>query len=124
MDDWNKEIWSVIEGIATEVENFFQEVGIAIEEIHTEVTNELEQVFAEIIPPELEEFMGIRELRELFSEDFDTLVNPKVEPDSTHHPACVGCQHYHGRIYGGNLLVCGMHPHGCSGDRCPDWESN
>lgn len=35
---------------------------------------------------------------------------------------CRGCQHYHGRVYGGNLLVCGMHPYGVEGDRCADWE--
>lgn len=37
--------------------------------------------------------------------------------------ACQGCRHYHGRIYGGNMLVCGMHPYGVEGDRCGDWES-
>lgn len=122
MDDWNKEIWSVLESIATEVENFFQEIGVAIAEIQTEVATELEQVLTEVMPPDLEEFIGLREWRELFSDDFDTLVNPKVEPDANTHSACLGCQHYHGRIYGGNLLVCGMHPHGWDGDSCPDWE--
>lgn len=37
--------------------------------------------------------------------------------------ACQGCQHYHGRIYGGTLLVCAMHPFGVEDDRCPDWET-
>jgi hypothetical protein len=124
MDDWNKEIVSFFEGIATDVENFFQEVGLAIEDLHSEMTTGLEQMFREIMTPELEEFMGINELREIFSDDLESLVNPKVEPDATTHPACIGCQNYHGRIYGGNLLVCGMHPHGWEGDRCPDWESN
>ncbi|GAB4235944.1 MAG: hypothetical protein Kow00121_63370 [Elainellaceae cyanobacterium] len=36
---------------------------------------------------------------------------------------CEGCCHYHGRMYGGNLLVCAMHPYGVEDDRCPDWES-
>ncbi|MCA1994816.1 MAG: hypothetical protein LDL41_22625 [Coleofasciculus sp. S288] len=44
--------------------------------------------------------------------------------------ACKGCQHYHGRRYKGEQLVCGMHPYG-PGDQpnpakwsktCPDWE--
>lgn len=35
---------------------------------------------------------------------------------------CQGCRHYHGRIYGGNLLVCAMHPHGAEGEHCYDWE--
>ena len=36
--------------------------------------------------------------------------------------ACQGCQHYHGRMYGGNFFVCGMHPYGMEADHCPDWE--
>jgi len=35
---------------------------------------------------------------------------------------CQGCRHYHGRTYGGNLLVCGMHPFGAEGEHCSDWE--
>lgn len=36
---------------------------------------------------------------------------------------CQGCSHYHGRVYGGNLLVCGMHPYGADGEHCHDWEA-
>lgn len=46
--------------------------------------------------------------------------------------ACVGCQHYHGRIYpvrwgeqgfeSYEQLVCAMHPSGWDGESCPDWE--
>ncbi|MBE9178610.1 hypothetical protein IQ268_08565 [Oculatella sp. LEGE 06141] len=36
--------------------------------------------------------------------------------------SCQGCCHYHGRVYGGNMLVCGMHPYGAEEDSCPDWE--
>ncbi|NJO42205.1 MAG: hypothetical protein HC769_01390 [Cyanobacteria bacterium CRU_2_1] len=39
-------------------------------------------------------------------------------------PACRGCYHYHGRVYGGNLLVCAMHPYGVEDDRCDDWQNN
>lgn len=46
--------------------------------------------------------------------------------------ACNGCKYYDGSIYGGNLLVCGMHPYG-PGDEsdpatqptsCEDWEGD
>jgi hypothetical protein len=36
--------------------------------------------------------------------------------------ACKKCQHYHGKEYGGNLLVCAMHPHGPEKERCEDFE--
>ncbi|MEM7771188.1 MAG: hypothetical protein AAF327_11845 [Cyanobacteria bacterium P01_A01_bin.37] len=46
-----------------------------------------------------------------------------VDPTESKHAACVGCQHYHGRVYNDTLLVCGMHPYGWDGNTCPDWES-
>lgn len=49
-------------------------------------------------------------------------LSPRVEPTGDRLPACRGCRHYHGRIYGGRLLVCGMHPYGWEGESCPDWE--
>jgi hypothetical protein len=36
-------------------------------------------------------------------------------------PACQGCRHFHGASYGGNFLVCGMHPYGWDGEKCPDF---
>jgi hypothetical protein len=38
--------------------------------------------------------------------------------------ACQGCRHYHGRSYGGERLVCGMHPYGVAQDECADWEAS
>jgi hypothetical protein len=37
---------------------------------------------------------------------------------------CKGCCHYHGKIYGGNLLVCAMHPYGAEGEYCHDREES
>lgn len=36
---------------------------------------------------------------------------------------CQGCRHYHGRVYGGNFLVCAMHPYGAESEHCNDWEA-
>jgi hypothetical protein len=46
-----------------------------------------------------------------------------IDPLLNEHKVCVGCRHYHGYAYGGEMLVCGMHPYGCQTDQCPDWES-
>ncbi|WP_193199681.1 hypothetical protein [Nostoc sp. MG11] len=35
--------------------------------------------------------------------------------------ACIGCENYHGQYYGGNMLVCAIHPHGVEGENCPDY---
>jgi hypothetical protein len=50
-------------------------------------------------------------------------VNRTVDPWLNDHPACVGCRHYHGQAYGGNMFICAMHPYGAEDNQCPDWES-
>ncbi|WP_204152585.1 hypothetical protein [Leptolyngbya sp. CCY15150] len=42
-------------------------------------------------------------------------------PRSQRPRACRGCQHYHGKVYGGQRLICGMYPYGVEGDVCADW---
>jgi hypothetical protein len=46
-----------------------------------------------------------------------------LAPAVQSHTACVGCRNYCGETYGGNLLVCAMHPYGVEEETCPDWES-
>lgn len=50
-------------------------------------------------------------------------LNPKVPPSPDRHAACIGCRHYHGRVYNDQLLVCGMYPFGWDAGACPDWEA-
>jgi hypothetical protein len=33
---------------------------------------------------------------------------------------CQGCSHYHGHSYGGEQLICAMHPYGVDQDECGD----
>ncbi|MBD2504852.1 hypothetical protein [Anabaena azotica] len=37
---------------------------------------------------------------------------------------CKGCCNYHGKEYGGVMLVCGIHPEGVKEDHCPDFRRN
>jgi hypothetical protein len=123
MDDWQKEFWEVVETVTVGIETFFQDVTQTIEEIHTEIVIDIEQFFQDVLPIELEEFFSTGEFP--FSEldnSSDFFLTPKVNPDPNTHPACIGCQNYHGYIYGGNLLVCGLHPYGWDDKTCPDWE--
>lgn len=50
-------------------------------------------------------------------------VNTPRSSVSQQPPVCRGCCHYHGRVYGGTMLVCAMHPYGVEDDRCSDWET-
>ena len=142
MEDWQKEFWAALENVTVEVERFFDDFGELIVMVTEEVEEALEEIAAEAtqtISPEIEQFLQEifdplieihTEFEVTFWEDQENTLdsefdfNPKVEPNQETYPACIGCRHYHGRIYGGNLLVCGMHPYGWDGESCPDWEES
>lgn len=51
-------------------------------------------------------------------------VHQTLTPWLQNHPKCAGCSFYHGESYGGEMLVCALHPTGPQEyDQCPDWDS-
>jgi len=92
-----------------------------VQEVETTLTEELELFWQDC-----------EEIWDWFESDFDWseeedndsefVITSKVTPDQNTYPACQGCRHYHGYVYGGNLFVCGMHPYGWEDENCPDWE--
>lgn len=139
MEDWSKGLFEAFETAvseaACEVEKLFTEMNQNLnqmvdeltlfseemtDEFHNKILPDLEECLNEVIEPILEIYFDIElEFDEDEFEPFITYVHPSV----TQNPACRGCQHYHGQVYGGNLLVCGMHPYGVEDETCPDWES-
>jgi len=131
MEKWQKDFFEILETVADEVEHFFLGVTEVVdsffeitEEITEQVQNtlvtELDQYLNELAEPIFEVYW---ELEEVIGE-VDQPFPYTVEPTRQEHPACIGCSHYHGQVYGGNLLVCGMHPYGWEDENCPDWEQN
>jgi hypothetical protein len=127
MEDWQKDFLVMVQSVTVEVEEFFQNVSQAVEEIAGQVeviiVTDIEEFFQDLFDVSLDIY--VEEETSTFddsSEDTDFFLNPKIEPSLETHPACLGCLNYHGRIYNGNLLVCGMHPYGWDGEICPDWE--
>lgn len=134
MDSWSGEFFETVEAMVKDVENFFAEVAKDVNEMvdafvdatediagqmQSAFENEIEPHLSEFIDPILEAYLGF----EIAIEETTQPVINTVEPFLNDHPACVGCRHYHGQMYGGNVLVCGMHPYGWEGEKCPDWES-
>ncbi|MBF2077137.1 MAG: hypothetical protein IGR76_01090 [Synechococcales cyanobacterium T60_A2020_003] len=63
-------------------------------------------------------------IAEAYLEFLRTLDQQRFTPKTPCRPvACQGCRHYHGRSYGGTMLICGMHPYGVEEETCGDWES-
>jgi hypothetical protein len=125
MEEWPKDIVEVLESVADVVDEFFQGVTDMVEVVANDLENivgiDFDQCLQDLFEPiieiyaELEEMVG--ETDEMYYYSYP------VEPTQEKNPACIGCQHYHGQAYGGNLLVCAMHPYGWDTEDCPDWES-
>jgi hypothetical protein len=92
-------------------ETIFKEIENASVEVEEALDGYLEPVFDWL--DEIEEIISDT------SRPFIVTVTPALQD----HPVCVGCCNYHGEAYGGNVLVCAMHPYGIEDESCPDWES-
>lgn len=148
MDDWAKEFYKAVESVATEVDRIFQEVVQEIDdwveewvEVSEEFSTQVEETLRSTLPidemaaqfdrylqesldPLFELYLDLEfDLDQRQEEDDPFVPVTYVQPSAEKNSACIGCQHYHGQIYGNNLLVCGMHPYGWEGESCPDWES-
>lgn len=116
MDAWQKDFWQLIEAVADGAEQMLDEMTEAVEEIVIEI----DQAMTDAIEPIIEAYFGLEVAVGEVAQPIIQTVNPILEE----HPACVGCRHFHGQAYGGQLLVCAMHPYGVVDDAdCPDKES-
>lgn len=123
MEEWQNEIAAVLKDVTELFDGFGRELTELVEEVATGATeifnlqwDELTEVFAEI----WQELESDFETPTSFNWDIPLSTYPT--PDPAINPACVDCLNYNGSVYGGNLLVCGMHPYGCNSDTCTDWE--
>lgn len=135
MEEWQKDFSEMLETVANQIEGFFVEVSREVTEVVHEFaefseevtaqmqitfTNEIDQYITELVNPILEAYFGFEGI---VGEATQPMMRT-VEPLLNQHPICMGCRHYHGQSYGGNVLVCGMHPYGVGEglDTCPDKE--
>ncbi|RCJ25710.1 hypothetical protein A6S26_15335 [Nostoc sp. ATCC 43529] len=129
MEQWQKDLIEIVETVADEVERFFLGMGEIVdtffelteeitEQVHSNIITEVDQYLQDLAEPMMEAYWDLEEV----VGDIDPGFPYSVEPTAEKNPACIGCIHYHGQVYGGNLLVCAMHPHGYEDESCPDWE--
>jgi hypothetical protein len=125
MEEWQNEIFAVFKDLTT----LFDEFGREVTELVDEVTAEAQEILnlqwdelKEVLTELWQEFELEFEQPTPFNWDIPIPIKPVPNPAT--HPACVGCLNYDGSAYGGNLLVCGMHPYGCDSVTCADWEGD
>ncbi|MDF5714897.1 MAG: hypothetical protein PUP93_13680 [Rhizonema sp. NSF051] len=130
MEKWQKDFWEVVQVVSDEVERFFLGMGEMVdtifelteeitEQVQDSIATELDQYLHDLAEPILEVYW---ELEDVVGDDMDLGLPYSVEATAEQNSACIGCRHYHGQVYSGNLLVCGMHPYGWESESCPDWE--
>ncbi|MDZ7960594.1 MAG: hypothetical protein RMY34_22380 [Aulosira sp. DedQUE10] len=129
MDKWQKDLIDIIETVAVEVEHFFLGISEMVdavlelteditEQVQTTIATEVDQYLHDLAEPMMEVYW---ELEDVMA-DVDPGFPYPMEATPEKNPACIGCTNYHGQVYGGNLLVCAMHPQGWDDHNCPDWE--
>ena len=146
MDDWLKQLQAALQTAARDSSDRFADVskqtGQAVEEFVVPVVDQIVEgsvealdQFEAAIAPTLAEFeeqvdtaldtsvVFFNEQVGPWIEETTAPITRTVNPWLQNHPSCIGCQHYHGTVYGEDMLVCGMHPYGPDKDGCPDWES-
>ncbi len=130
MEKWQKDFWDMINTVADEVERFFLGMTEMVdtfidlseevtEQLQNTIATEVDQYLQDLAEPILEVYW---ELEEIVGDDIEPTFPYSVDPTPEKNPACIGCRHYHGQVYSGNLLICGMHPYGWEDQKCPDWE--
>lgn len=141
MNDWQKDWWQQIEKTSLNVEKFFSDINQTIESFAEEVTEaltELSEQLQDTFITEVDRY--VEDLIDLMTEtdlDFDFNIWDEIEnftgesefveitiefPTQDKYSTCIGCRHYHGQAYNGQILVCGMHPYGVEDSFCADWE--
>ncbi|MEL6462583.1 MAG: hypothetical protein AAFY21_09800 [Cyanobacteria bacterium J06641_2] len=131
MDEWQKDFSDIVKSVSDEVERFFTGMTEVVdtfiemteelsEQVQTSLLSEVDQYLQDLAEPFLEVYW---DYEDSLAEDLEGQHFPyPVEPTAEQNPACIGCSNYHGQVYNGNLLVCGMHPSGYEDETCPDWE--
>lgn len=126
MSDWQTDLRNTLEGLTEEMESIALEVSreaigildrfvalsddFMVDMTTTSQTIETPTPITEFLDRDLEEFLNslLRPFVDLSMQEFGATQVPIVQP----HPLCASCENYHGQIYGGTPLVCGMHPYG------------
>lgn len=131
MDEWFKQLQTDLDEaakasgtwLANALEDAEQSINVAVDEfaeVISPVTIEVDRYVNESLDA-TEDF--VYQTLTPWLENAIAPINNTVTPYVQEHHTCVGCKFYDGSVYGGNMLVCGMHPYGPDDESCQDWES-
>ncbi|PSR19240.1 hypothetical protein C8255_03235 [filamentous cyanobacterium CCP3] len=138
LDDFTEQLVHASDALIQTTDQWAEQVQEAIDPEIDRIVDELNHVAApwrltlnsrlDDVVDQLDEILGplvtgLSGVDQWF-EEVSSPINSTVEPLLQNYPACVGCRNFCGQTYGGNTLVCAMHPFGPAEERhCPDWDS-
>ncbi|MEO1067762.1 MAG: hypothetical protein AAFW95_01375, partial [Cyanobacteria bacterium J06638_6] len=119
-DEWAEQVQEVvdpeIDRVVNELNQVLEPFQVSFNAQLDEVAHQLDEVLSPLV-------LGLSGLDQWF-EEASSPINSTIEPFLQNYPACVGCRNFCGQSYGGNTLVCAMHPFGPEEENhCADWES-
>ncbi len=117
-NSWQKDLFNFCEQVAQDTEQALWKFADSLEETAVEVDRILDQLLTDFLEPLVDVVVELDATVGEATQPLTQIVNPTCQG----HSACIGCRHYHGQSYGGNLFVCAMHPYGVDEHTCPDWE--
>ncbi|MGB3201254.1 MAG: hypothetical protein WBA99_10140 [Nodosilinea sp.] len=119
-DQW---VDQVQEAIDPEIDRIVDELNHVVEPFQFTLNVQIDDVvdqLDDILGPLVTGLSGLDQ----WFEEVASPINSTVEPLLQNYPACVGCRNFYGQSFGGNTLVCAMHPFGPEAEQqCPDWDS-
>ena len=119
-DQWAEQVQDAID---PEIDRIVDEINDAVAPFQVSINTQIDEVvdqLNEVLGPMVAGLSGIDQ----WFEEVSGPINSTVEPLLQNYPTCVGCRNFCGQTFGGNTLVCAMHPYGPEEERhCEDWES-
>ena len=131
MDEWLQQLQADMDEAAKESGKWLAEVLEEADQAIHHTVDDLAEAVSPVVFEITQYVQGSLDASELFIqqrltpwvENAIAPINNTVAPYLQEHHTCIGCEHYDGSSYGGNMLICGMHPYGPEGEICPDWAS-
>ena len=143
MDDWLKQLQQDLQeavySTLDKTEQFLDELAdqaadvvMPVLDAADELADELAEHVVENISPPLSQALDELETQVepvvgsvvSWCEQTVAPIHQTLTPWLQNHPKCAGCSYYHGESYGGEMLVCALHPNGPEEyAECPDWDS-
>jgi len=137
MDSWQQEWQAMLEGVAREVDQFFQDIAeemVEAVEAFFDFSEDMAEQIEQAIAPGIEQtdeqvetwveplLQAVNVIEASYTQATQPFVHT-LEPILNEHKVCIGCLHYHGQTYNEVMLVCAMHPYGMEEvAACPDKE--